>query len=43
MKGIGGGIEDALVEQKDIPIVEQVIHRSSRIIKVEGIGIYKFY
>jgi hypothetical protein len=25
MKGIGGGMEDALVEQQDIPIVEQAI------------------
>jgi len=25
MKGTRGGIEDALVEQKDIPIVEQAI------------------
>jgi len=28
MKGIGGGIEDALVEEEDIPIVEQAINVS---------------
>jgi hypothetical protein len=37
MVDIGGGIEDAFVEQEDIPIVEQAIHRSSRIIRVKRI------